>query len=143
MQFSQEVFSCGSSNSQAEAAFCIIRTTIKFSKLQKAPGPAHLDLPVAHVLAAKAKTSVSAKQTCREYRRHVNYPTKNLASKSAFLQFAVISASLQIASIQPIGKSCLINTAKTELKKHQRDSQWGYAEIWHKKPCAPLRWLAE
>lgn len=116
MQVSQEVFSC---NGQVEAAFCIIRTTIKFSWLQNTPGPAHLDLPVAHVLPAKAKTSVSAKQTCREYRRHVNHPTKNLASKSAFLQSTVISASLQIASNQPIGKSCLINPANTELKKHQ------------------------
>lgn len=67
-----------------KADFCITRTTIKFS-VMKCTRPMDWDLTVAYVLPAKAKTSVSARQTCCENRRHVNYLTKILASKSAFL----------------------------------------------------------
>lgn len=106
----------------------------KILLVTKCTRPAHMDFPPVHVLPAKAKTSVSAKQTCCEYQRHVNYPTKNLAAKSAFLRSIPTSASLQRASIQPTGKSASTRQttrqgAGTGQEQRHEEQSWAGPEL--------------
>lgn len=85
MHVSHEDFCCKSSQHQAESRILHHEDNHKILSVTKCTRPVDWDLTVAYVLPAKAKTSVSARQACCEYRRHVNYLTKILASKSAFL----------------------------------------------------------
>lgn len=121
----------------------------KILLVTKCTRPAHLDFPSVHVLPAKAKTSVSAKQTCCEYQRHVNYPTKNLAAKSAFLQFTAISASLQRVSIQPTGKSASTRqttqpgsaqrAAGAEREQRHEQQSWAGPQLCDSKGSVPQK----
>ena len=105
---SHEVSSCGSGHGQAESSLLHRKDDRKALFATKRTRPAPAALPAAYVLAAQAKTSVSAKQTCCARRRHANYPTKSLASK---LCIPVSSASLQRDSTRPLRASGLLGPA--------------------------------